>query len=249
MNLKHEANKLLTNKYFLYFIVFLSATNVIGYLTMNKINTVIFFALISLLTYHFSKNMSVVLLISLVITNLLMANKRVREGMENEDSTAEETSDTKLTNSDVAKVKAVQKIKNSDKETKSNLKVKQAVKNVNETNSEEDSTTDDSEKKSTKDEGFKQPEGVAAHAKKIGKNNGSRLDYASTLEQSYDNLDKMLGSDGINKLTKDTQRLMTQQQKLFDTMSAMTPMLQEAKKMVGGFDLSKLGLTDTTTKL
>ena len=61
MNFKKEAAKLLTNKYFLYFMVFLSATNVLGYLVTNKFNAIGFFVLIGLITYHFSKNMAVVL--------------------------------------------------------------------------------------------------------------------------------------------------------------------------------------------
>ncbi len=65
----------------------------------------------------------------------------------------------------------------------------------------------------------------------------SRNDYATTLEGAYDNLDKILGSDGINKLRGDTQKLMVQQQKLFDTMQNMAPMLEDAKKMLSGFDL------------
>ena len=69
----------------------------------------------------------------------------------------------------------------------------------------------------------------------------SRIDYASTLEGAYDNLDKILGSDGINKLTGDTQKLMSQQQKLFDTMNGMKPMLDQAKQMLAGFDLKELG--------
>ena len=230
MNLKHEANKLLTNKYFLYFIVFLSATNVIGYLAMNKINAVIFFALVSLLTYHFSKNMCVVLLVALVVTNLLMANKRVREGLENAgDSAAKEDDCDKLKTEEEIKACRAKKMQNPDQD------------NVAETGAEA------ADAPKMEKETFKQPEGVAAHASKVGKNSSARIDYASTLEQSYDNLDKMLGSDGITKLTQDTQKLMAQQQKLFQTMSQMTPILSEAKKMIQGFDLSKLGLTGTAT--
>ena len=70
---------------------------------------------------------------------------------------------------------------------------------------------------------------------------GPRIDYASTIEGAYDNLDKMLGSDGINKLTQDTQKLMSQQQKLFDTMQTMAPALENAKTMLKGFDIKDLG--------
>ena len=38
-------SKLLVNKFFLYFIAFLSITNVIGYMMMNNLNAVIIFLL------------------------------------------------------------------------------------------------------------------------------------------------------------------------------------------------------------
>ena len=64
-------------------MVFLAATNVLGYLVTNKLNAVIFFALVGLLTYQFSKNMAVILLVAIVATNFMMANKIIREGLEN----------------------------------------------------------------------------------------------------------------------------------------------------------------------
>lgn len=42
MSIANEASKLLTNKYFLYFIVFLAVSNVLGYLVTNKLNAVVF---------------------------------------------------------------------------------------------------------------------------------------------------------------------------------------------------------------
>ena len=66
MSFASEASKLLTNKYFLYFIVFLAASNVLGYLVSNKINAVIFFALVAFLVSNFSKNMSVILLVAII---------------------------------------------------------------------------------------------------------------------------------------------------------------------------------------
>lgn len=69
---------------------------------------------------------------------------------------------------------------------------------------------------------------------------GPRLDYASTLEQSYQNLEEMLGSDSIQRLTSDTRKLMQQQQSLFQAMHQMVPMLEGAKTMLDKFDVSGL---------
>jgi len=39
---------------------------------------------------------------------------------------------------------------------------------------------------------------------------GKRIDYASTLEQAYDNLQQMLGPDGMKGLSKETATLVSQ---------------------------------------
>lgn len=83
MNIGAKLANLFTNKYFLYFIVFLAATNILGYLITNNIRPVLYFALISLLTSYFSNNMIVILLVGLIATNMLVANNILREGLEN----------------------------------------------------------------------------------------------------------------------------------------------------------------------
>jgi hypothetical protein len=84
MNIASEASKLLTNKYFLYFMVFLAVSNVLGYLVTNKVNASHLFRTCRIFSMtNFSKNMSVILLVAIVATNLLMANKTMREGLEN----------------------------------------------------------------------------------------------------------------------------------------------------------------------
>jgi len=83
MNIGAKLAKLFTNKYFLYFIVFLAVTNILGYLITNNIRPVLYFALISLLTSYFSNNMIVILLVGLIVTNMLVANNILKEGLEN----------------------------------------------------------------------------------------------------------------------------------------------------------------------
>jgi hypothetical protein len=89
--------------------------------------------------------------------------------------------------------------------------------------------------------GFHNKKGNSSLSNAAPVNGSTRIDYATTLENAYTDLDNILGSDKIGKLTNDTQKLMGQQQKLFDTMQNMTPMLEEAKKMLSGFDMSQLG--------
>lgn len=76
-----------------------------------------------------------------------------------------------------------------------------------------------------------------------------RIDQAATMEQAYDNLNKMLGKGGIGNLTKDTQGLMNQQKDLMDQLKDFQPMMEQAGNMLdklGGMDnlngiMGKLG--------
>jgi hypothetical protein len=56
---------------------------------------------------------------------------------------------------------------------------------------------------------------------------GFDIDYASTVEDAYDELNKIIGGDGIKKLTSDTQNLMQQQLQLAEAMKGMTPMIEQ----------------------
>lgn len=206
MKFPSALSKLTTNKYFMYFIMFLSASNIVGYLVTGKINAIVFFGLIALISYHFNKNITIVLGISLILTSLLMS-KQVYEGMTNQTESANDTKET----------------------------------NKKDTTTTDEKAADDKEKAvpapSTSTEKTKNKK---LESMNTNGDNEVKIDYASTIEGAYDNLDKMLGSDGINKLTQDTQKLMSQQQKLFDTMQTMAPALENAKEMLKGFDMKGL---------
>jgi hypothetical protein len=113
MSFAKEASKLLTNKYFLYFMVFLAASNVLGYLVTNKLNAVAFFGLVGFLTYQFSKNMAVILLVAVIMTNFMMANKLMREGLENQTSTKTSGALEKVQNTDPEIAATVPIVKNA----------------------------------------------------------------------------------------------------------------------------------------
>ena len=67
------------------------------------------------------------------------------------------------------------------------------------------------------------------------------IDYASTLEKAYDNLDKLLGSDALKQMSDRTQNLAAQQANLMETMKGMEPMMQRAGQMLEGLDVSQMG--------
>ena len=274
MNIANEASKLVTNKYFLYFIVFISVSNILGYIVTNKVNAVIFFALVAFLMTNFSKNMTVVLLVALIATNLLMANKSMREGMDNATTIkdkvngatvdgASENADTSTDTldsvdhqlgaglqalKDSGNVALAKEKINEQKSTSENVDTR-PIRDSNNANSKEteafraggSGSIKGVQQGGKKQSGFHNAKGGSSFKNAAPVNGSSRIDYATTLEDAYDNLDKILGSDGINKLTGDTQKLMVQQQKLFSTMESMTPMIQQAKDMLDTVDMSQLG--------
>jgi len=211
MSIASKASKVLTNKMFLYFVFFLAITTVFGYLMMNNLNAVVLFALIGILMYQFSKNMAVVLLVCVLATNLVMSSRSMREGLENAGK-SEETPTKKLPPSSSS----------SNNDSSPIIPVNEEVS--------AGSGNDPNELS-----------GMESMKNKANKKGGSgRIDYASTLEEAYDNLDQILGGDGIKNLTNDTQKLMAKQQELFQSMQAMTPMLNQAKQMLEGFDMKSL---------
>lgn len=66
---------------------------------------------------------------------------------------------------------------------------------------------------------------------------GTRIDYASTLEKAYDNLQDMVGKRGVNNLMKDTQKLVEQQKSLMNVITNITPTLEKANDTLKGFNL------------
>lgn len=243
MNFPREASKILTNKYFLYFMVFLASTNVLGYLVTNKLNAVVFFALVSLLTYHFSKNYAVVLLIALIATNFMMANNLMREGLEVQNADdAKNAVLEKASSNDPQLEDALNAVKNATSNDDLKEKIKAVAPGIDK------SVVDINNPNLNKKTGDEEPEGFGEKISNNKKGNlkenlGPRLDYAATIEQSYQNLDEILGSDSIKQLTNDTQKLMSQQQNLFNTMNQMVPVLQGAQDMLKGFDIG--GLTNS----
>lgn len=231
-------NKVLTNKYVLYTIVVISFLNILGYLALNNLNAIIYFSLIGLLTYQFTKNMSIVLGISLVLTNLLMTNRLLREGLDN--MNMENTNKNKdmlkgtLAEHDEEIKKAINDIKSSSSLEDAKEKIKNNRTKINE---KKISTTETNE-----------PTGVSSMTNMQGnKSKEPRIDYATTLSESYSQLQNMLGPKGMEGLTNDTKQLAEQQAQLIKQMESMMPLVQDAQKMLQGFDIK--GLSNLTNML
>jgi hypothetical protein len=220
MKLKSTVAKFLTNKWVLKIVAFLALFNVIGYAVMGHINSALCFIVIAVLVRYFSKNMTIVLGIPLIIVNLLSMKTSMLEGMENKSSDKSSQNTKDKANSSDSKQNIinnlVQKNKKSDQKSSQGLPMHPLEK------VEEDS---DNAAQSTSGE----QQGFESGRRK---NRGYDIDYATTVEDAYDELNNILGSDGIQRLTSDTQNLMKQQMQLAKAMESMGPMMQSLAPMV-----------------
>lgn len=208
MKVSNAFSKILENKYVLYIIFFLALTNLFSYMVAENNTAVAFFIVCALFIYMFSKNMTIVLGVPLILTSIFAVGKykhrkhrELLEGME-----------------------TMKNDKNKERKDETSKDIVMPTEE-HETN-----------------EKHEEPESAAPKDTFTGVSNkkNNRIDYAATVEDAYSDLSKVLGGDGIKNLTADTQKLMKQQLQLAEAMQSMTPLLEQAKTLIGGFDMKNL---------
>jgi len=95
-NLSSSGNKLLYNQIVLYFIFAVSLLNLIYLAVDTDYVTIAVYLLIGFITSYFSKNMVVILFMSLTISNMLRIGlfNRIKEGYDNNPDLNDESEDT-----------------------------------------------------------------------------------------------------------------------------------------------------------
>jgi len=233
MNLKKLINKVIDNKTFYYVVLFLTIIHVLAYLMRKTYNSIWVLFLTGIIIYNFTKNKTLVLLISLIITHFYTATKNLYEGLENNSETSTKVKNAekidKLKNTDAELGNAAEKLDGTNKEKikdAKTIKIDKAKEIKDQNNPDMNETSETT--------GEPVPESFEG-----GKKGTVRLDHAATIETAYSDLENILGSDGITKLTDDTKKLMNQQKNLFQTMNQLAPAVQETMSMLEGMDLNK----------
>jgi len=235
MKVNSTVSKILTNKWVLNIISFLALFNVIGYMVMGNFNNVIFFIILAVLVRNFSHNMIIVLGTPLLIVNLFAMKNGIMEGF---------------------KDGATKSVGDKDKSTDSSMGKKDEDKTKQTAVSPMLPGTEAPKKEVEEDSDIVSAASVKKDSFEVGrsKNGASKIDYASTIEDAYDDLNKILGSDGIKRLTDDTQGLMKQQMELAKSMEAMTPLVKSIAPMIGQMqgmmkNMDGAGVMDIAKKL
>jgi len=221
MKLKLPA--ILKNKYVLYAVLFFAITNVLGFLQRKDFESLTIFIAIGLLSTHFSKNMTVNLLVAMIGANVVKGSGFIREGFK-------EGKDKEDGKDKPKKEKADDTAAKLGGECGDGIK---CAKNLECSNS----LCVKKEKFSKSNVPSSKPAAIDAGEDEAV---GERIDYAATLEQAYDNLEKMLGSDGLKGLTNETKQLVGQQQNLMKTLENMAPILNNAKGTLENMNLPNM---------
>ena len=224
---------LMESKMALYVLVALSVMNVLGYMMNNCARAVIFFFLVGAVAYGFTHNMVCVLSTCLILTTMLVtcgpsgplahnAHQYV-EGME--DNSGDDDSEETDKSSD-----------ETDKATGDDATTKKEPAGGNPSTDAASATKESCPK--TWDEKTKTCGAEKESMTTVYKKN-NRIDAAATVEDAYDDLNKILGGDGMKSLSKDTQSLVSQQKNLTEAMKGMAPLVEQASSMMkqmGGSD-------------
>lgn len=220
---KKNINKFFQNKIILYIILGISLINLIGFLATNNLSAIIIFLLLGFISSIYTKNMSYILLIPLVLTNILLLcngiKNSLKEGLDSskEDADKDETSDGDKKSDD-------------DKEKKDDSD-KLCLKK--------------DKKDCIKDENCMWKEDKCHHKAKSGFNNMD-LTPANLQEEdeadvelvqkdkSLTSLNKIIGENaGIQKILQDPDKLMKYMDSMGPLMDKMGPLMNTAENMLG----------------
>ena len=248
MNFKRLINKLLENKNFYYVILALTLLHLIIYFYRGYYKSISFLVLSSIIIYNFNKNPVTVLLLSLIATHFFVAGGNVYEGLENkeDEKTKNEENIDKLKSTDPELANAATKVSEGTINQDNIKKIIDAKKNAmnNASSKVKDVNNPDMNETTTTSE-EPVPESFEG-----GKKGTVRLDHAATIETAYDDLQNILGNDGISKLTDDTKKLMSQQKNLFNAMNELAPAVKETMSMLEGLDLNGISnMSSSTSKV
>lgn len=257
MKLPKVVETLLNDKNVLYVVAFLAIMNFFGYIILRDSYALLIFLSVGFISTYFSKNMTVVLLSTLLLTNFItVLSRNFVVNKEGFDATAAETESTteKDASASASVPAASASAKKSDATTTSSTKKttasgiagaggasNKASKKVTASASSTAAAVPNGQKNAAT---TKEPMTELSPASLDDDDDlpvNNRVDYAKTLEKAYDNLENLVGKDGVNGLTSQTNVLMEQQQKLMENMKSMEPLLKTAQSFLDKFESSSMG--------
>jgi hypothetical protein len=261
--MKLNLNNIVKNKYVLYLVALIALFDVLGSLMRQEFSAVLFFYLSGMIAYYYTKNMTLVLgsaLLATILARMMKNMSGVKEGLENEMDEGESDDDEKA--------KVIKRMLLNDKEAKeSKSKVgtkvaskESAIKKAFEKTKVKDDTDLDIDVDKL-DDVTKDASDILKTLEKNGVKSGyqnqqkltpgvynipnkkqleKQLGEADKMEAAYDNLEQVIGENGIKSMSDSTKELVRQQNELLKGLKDITPALHEAMGAIGKIDLGGL---------
>ena len=206
----------LNNKYILLILSFLVLINFLGYISLEKYDSMALFVVMFILAGYFSKNLSINLLVTIVVTSLVAINNNMVEGF-----------------------------KGSKKEEKEGLALERKEKfetNSDECKTDKDCPKGKCQNnKCVEKSGFQNNVPSSSPAKVSNSSDDEEMDAAAKMEQAYNSLNNLVQGTGLKNMAKETKELVNQQKELMGTLTSMAPALSKAKETLEGMNLPSMG--------
>ena len=269
MKLPKVVETMLNDKNVLYVVAFLAIMNFFGYIILRDSYALLIFLSVGFISTYFSKNMTVVLLSTLLLTNFItVLSRNFVVNKEGFDATAEtETTEknaatatgTGATGATAAAATPTGAPATASANAKKPVATGSGVAGAGSASSKASKKVAASASsmatavQKTNGQGqankngstvTKEPMTELSPASLDDEDDlpvNNRVDYAKTLEKAYDNLENLVGKDGVNGLTSQTNVLMDQQKKLMENMKSMEPLLKTAQSFLDKFESSSMG--------
>jgi hypothetical protein len=264
-----ENSSLLKSKVVLYLTLLLSIAVALVYISKNKWDALTALVAVGILTNYFTKNMTITLGISILVSLVVFSRDGSRltlEGNANMDALADEASPDEFAEAEAEDAgdeegEATGESMSNNKDPTEFCFVRDSKTNKYRKNSETKVTADvcsavpqscwaSSASDCRKQSGFSNKDIPSSKPQRVdGKSDiedddeseGHRIDYSKTLEAAYDNLQDVLGKEGIKGLTGETTKLIDEQKNLMKSMQSIGPMMNQATAMMSSLKKMNVG--------
>ena len=193
-----------------YMTLLLSLVTVVGFIYDRDYSSIGLFSLVAVALYYYTKNKVVILAIAVLFSNLLKVSISFKEGLKEGTDVKEEDEQE---NGASGAMRPREGQQNAEKENQNTEPEKECVGE----NCTQGMSTISPQTLNDEDE-----------------LDNSYVDRSKTIENAYSSLDSIVGKDGVNKLSKDTENLLKKQNQLMDTVQNLGPIMDNMNKLVSG---------------
>lgn len=221
----------LSNQTVLYVVFGISLASLLGYVMTNKTDAVLFFLLTGFITSHFSKNMTSIMLVALLTTNLVFGLNRIREGMENKNVKKDKRTKSQKAQ-DENRMPTDEDLELAEGEAPDGMTPASGPMDAAMVGDKDPATMAASvkgqQKKATADSNIEVEGQTAADKKK-------KTDVA------YSYFEKAMNEGGIDKLSDDMDDMVAKHEKLETMISNMGPIIDKAGKLLDKVNTTNIG--------